>query len=127
MMRQVNFTQPAEYNIFTCQESSSLMAFFAEVLIRGRTKNEAPICCLGQGWNALSAIDEAAYQAITLLRHQLPEMAIHFCYFPARLPHATHRNYPGFPNHVHREPNIPLIHLTELVMSLDKHLALLHE
>ncbi|KAF0906568.1 hypothetical protein E2562_012022 [Oryza meyeriana var. granulata] len=126
MLQHANFTQPPEYNIYTAERSSSLTAYCAEAIIRGRTEFEPPIRFIGYGWNALSAMHEAAPVGITRLRHGLPEMAEMFHYFPAREDGAISINFPGL-EAVQGALNSPLLHLAGLVQSMYRYLALVHD
>ncbi|KAF0929797.1 hypothetical protein E2562_025935 [Oryza meyeriana var. granulata] len=126
MLQHASFTQPPEYNIYTAEQSSSLTTYYAEAIIRGHTEFEPPICSIGYGWNALSAMHKAAYVGITRLRYGLPEMAEMFHYFLAHEDGAISTDFPRL-EAMQGAPNSPLLHLARLMRSMDRYLALVHD
>uniref|UniRef100_A0A0D9VTV8 Uncharacterized protein n=1 Tax=Leersia perrieri TaxID=77586 RepID=A0A0D9VTV8_9ORYZ len=95
MLQQANFPQTPQYNIFVDQYSASQTSYRAELLIQGRNENEGDITVYGDGWSAISALDEAAYLAMGYLRHTLPELAEHFLHYPSHGQNGGAATFPG--------------------------------
>ena len=122
MLQHLGHNHPPEYHFFSLEQSSSLRAYMAELCIQGFWTHESPIYFQAYGWDAPSAMHEAAFQAIVYYRHHRPGMDGFFHYFPTRTNQATANYYLGLEGNM-REIDTPQLFLAGLVRAMDRYLA----
>ncbi len=93
-----------------------------ELCIQGLWTHEPPLYFQACGWDAPSAMQEAALQAIVYYRHYRPRLDGFFHFFPARANQSSANYYPGLEGNM-REIDTPQLFLAGLVCAMDRYLA----